>query len=649
MRDIVTGGYRNRMIGGSSKEEWNMYFQRHRKEIVIFMDLFIIVCVYCFLFQLLPESNGIGDSNLIYLLPSLIVLMVCDTIAQYLFKTYSSIWRYAQSKEYLMLLWAGAFGFITFLSIDQFLLQSNISLRFFVVAHVIVLFGMLFMRLCYRYYCRAKIKVSALGRIPVLIIGADNLGVRLLEETMNNPNSRYLAIGIIDDSIEKIGKSIHNVPVNGPISSLNQILMSTPAKEVIVDRSCISTENFNRIIEVCRKGNIRVRIIPDTFYLLQKDTYNLWDNVRDLWIDEVLGREQIFFDYDEIREFIDHKVILVTGGGGSIGSELCRQIAKFDPKELIILDFYENNVYELQQELKQLYGDRLSFQIEIASIQDKDKINYIFEKYRPNIVFHAAAHKHVPLMESCPEEAVKNNVFGTYHVVMAADRYEVDKFVLISTDKAVNPTNIMGASKRFCEMILQSMRNRSKTEYVAVRFGNVLGSNGSVIPLFQNQIAHGGPVTITDMRIERFFMTIGESTQLVLQAGAMANRSEIYVLDMGQPIKIIELAENLIRLSGYAPYVDIKIIETGLRPGEKLFEELLMSSEELIGTENHKIFIERQKEISKEEIEYKLEILQQAVEGKSVNGVKEAMKSVVSTYRDPEEVNEGIGMERKRE
>lgn len=327
-----------------------------------------------------------------------------------------------------------------------------------------------------------------------------------------------------------------------------------------------------------------------------------------------LGRERIVFNNQEVFDFLRGKVVMVTGGGGSIGSELCRQIAKRAPKELVVVDIYENNAYDLQQELKMEYGGNLNLKVEIASVRDREKVRELVEFYRPQIIFHAAAHKHVPLMEECPEEAVKNNVFGTYNVVHAADEFGVDKFVLISTDKAVNPTNVMGATKRFCEMILQSMKGVSKTEYAAVRFGNVLGSNGSVIPLFRRQIEAGGPVTVTDKRIIRYFMTIPEAAQLVLEAGAMAGSSEVFVLDMGQPVKILDLAENLIKLSGYVPYVDIDIVETGLRPGEKLYEELLMKSDGLIKTTSSKIFIERQQEISQQEMDQKLEILRQALQ-----------------------------------
>lgn len=360
----------------------------------------------------------------------------------------------------------------------------------------------------------------------------------------------------------------------------------------------------------------------------------------DIDIEGLLGREQVNLTDNEVECFIKDKVVLVTGGGGSIGSELCSQIAKLSPNCLVILDVYENNAYDIQQELMHVYGDSLKLKVEIASIRDKKKIDSIFRTYKPDIVFHTAAYKHVPLMEQCPEEAVKNNILATYFLVQMAVKYKVYKFVLISTDKAVNPTSVMGASKRFCEMIIQSMRDSSNTDFVAVRFGNVLGSNGSVIPLFLKQIMQGGPVTITDKRIVRYFMSISEAVQLVLQAGAMPGNSEIYVLDMGAPVKIIDLAEKLIRLLGYRPYVDIPIIEVGLRPGEKLFEELLINSKELLATPNHKIYIEQKENITQDEIKGKLTMLVKALEADDSEYIKDVLKQIVPTYKNPEEVNQ---------
>lgn len=354
--------------------------------------------------------------------------------------------------------------------------------------------------------------------------------------------------------------------------------------------------------------------------------------------DELLGRKPVSLIKEDIQRFLTDKVILVTGGGGTIGSEICRQAARGEPRQLIILDNYENNAYELQQELTCNFRN-LNLKVEIASVQDPLSVNNIFKKYHPQLVFHAAAHKHVPLMEDCPAEAIKNNIFGTYQVIAAAKEYKTEKFVLISTDKAVNPTNIMGASKRFCEMILQSMKHCEATKFAAVRFGNVLGSNGSVIPLFQSQIDRGGPLTITDKNIVRYFMTVTEAACLVLKAGEMAASAEIYVLDMGKPVRILKLAEDLIRLNGYVPYKDIEIIETGLRPGEKLYEELITGKGELTATVNHKIFIEKQEEIALSQITYSLEQLKEAIKTGSSERIRSVLKEAVPTYKEPAEVN----------
>ena len=390
-------------------------------------------------------------------------------------------------------------------------------------------------------------------------------------------------------------------------------------------------------------GRVRVSVLPSTMDLIQQKPIR--SQLREIRIEDLLGREPVQLDPAPIDAYISGKIVMVTGGGGSIGSELCRQIVRHDPKELIIVDIYENNAYDIQQELLYRYNNRLNLKVEIASIRDRARMNQLFSVYRPDVVFHAAAHKHVPLMENSPQEAIRNNVFGTLNLVQAADKYQVKKFLLISTDKAVNPTSVMGASKRLCEMILQSMKGRSSTDFVAVRFGNVLGSNGSVVPLFQHQIAAGGPVTVTDKRIIRYFMTISEAAQLVLQAGAMARKNEIYVLNMGRPIKILNLAENMIRLSGRIPYQDIDIVETGLRPGEKLYEELLISSRDIERTENSQIFIERQSSITPGELKEKLDILREALEKNDPSLIREALHKVVPTFHEPDELNRVQGEE----
>ena len=415
-------------------------------------------------------------------------------------------------------------------------------------------------------------------------------------------------------------------------------------QEIVVAIPSISEDRRHEILrQLSTLDKVKIRVLPSTLDMLNQQPIRT--QMRDIQIEDLLGRDPIHLDPAPVDRFLGGKTVLVTGGGGSIGSELCRQIVKHDPKKLVVVDIYENNAYDIQQELLYKYGGRLDLSVEIASIRDRERLRQLFAKYRPDVVFHAAAHKHVPLMETSPMEAVRNNIFGTWNLVRAADEFGVARFIQISTDKAVNPTNIMGASKRMCEMIVQSMKGRSDTAFAAVRFGNVLGSNGSVVPLFKRQIAGGGPVTITDKRIIRYFMTIPEAAQLVLQAGAMARQNELYVLDMGRPVKILELAENLIRLSGYTPYRDIAIVETGLRPGEKLYEELLIASRDIEKTENNQIFIERQPAITPEELEGKLALLSAALEKSEPDAIREALHEVVPTFHEPDEVNRSQGKE----
>jgi FlaA1/EpsC-like NDP-sugar epimerase len=390
----------------------------------------------------------------------------------------------------------------------------------------------------------------------------------------------------------------------------------------------VSKKAIKEIVDICNQTNCNLKILPGIYQFMNNEVSI--SNLRNVDVEDLLGRDSIKVDLDSIMGYVKDKVIMVTGGGGSIGSELCRQIAIQGPRQLIIIDIYENNAYDIQQELKKNYP-HLNLVVLIASVRNTTRMNQIFKTYRPQIVYHAAAHKHVPLMEDSPNEAIKNNVLGTWKTVQAADLYGAEKFVLISTDKAVNPTNIMGASKRICEMIVQTYNNRSNTEFVAVRFGNVLGSNGSVIPLFKKQIDAGGPVTVTHPDIIRYFMTIPEAVSLVLQAGAYANGGEIFVLDMGEPVRILDLAENLIRLSGYKPNEDIMIEFTGLRPGEKLYEELLMEEEGLLDTENKMIHIGMPIEIDEEKFLQQLEDLKQVCQLEPV-GIRNLIKEIVPTY-----------------
>ena len=471
----------------------------------------------------------------------------------------------------------------------------------------------------------------------IMLIGAGEAGRMLAREYLTSSNVSAKLCCVIDDNEAKWGKYLEGIPVIGGRDKITEAANRFHITQIIFAIPTATAKEKKDILEICRDTGCRVRTVPGLYQLVSGEVTIA--AVKDIQMEDLLGREPVKLNMEMMDRFLSGRTVLVTGGGGSIGSELCRQIVKYHPKKLIIVDIYENNAYDIQQELLRTYGDALDLRVEIASVRDKERIYGMFEALQPEIVFHAAAHKHVPLMEECPAEAIKNNIFGTYHVVRAAEKFGVKKFVMISTDKAVNPTNIMGATKRFCEMILQS-RSMSTTEFCAVRFGNVLGSNGSVVPLFRKQIESGGPVTITDKRIIRYFMTIPEAAQLVLEAGAMARQSQIFVLDMGDPVKILDLAEDLIRLSGLEPYRDIEIREIGLRPGEKLYEELLMKSETLSKTENSKIFIEQQQYIDPDEILNDLEILDRAVsEDYGGEELIRLLHSMVPTYRTPEEVN----------
>lgn len=610
---------------------------RYRKQIVFLMDLFIVNFVYFVMIYWVPIRNGTLITEIFTWIPNLTLMIVCLCGFLWASKSYDSLWRYAETDEYISLIFMGGLAYVVYFLIQKILPIPKIPSVLSLCIYSMSLLLMMTARFIYRKY-RMKVTSRNQGKkVRCAIIGAGNAGVALLNEMKNNVSNHYQPVCFFDDDPEKVGKFIHGIEVKGKIDMMPLLLRNTMVTEIIFAIPSANPTRRKEILEMCSTLHCHVKVLPDSFAAVQSE--NLTQNVRNVKIDDLLGRERVVFNNQEVLGFLQDKVIMVTGGGGSIGSELCRQIAKRGPKRLIVVDIYENNAYDLQQELKMEYGNKLDLKVEIASVRDREKVRELVGYYRPQIIFHAAAHKHVPLMEECPEEAVKNNVFGTYNVVHAADEFGVDKFVLISTDKAVNPTNVMGATKRFCEMILQSMKGRSHTEYAAVRFGNVLGSNGSVIPLFRRQIEAGGPVTITDKRIIRYFMTIPEAAQLVLEAGAMAGSSEVFVLDMGQPVKILDLAENLIKLSGYVPYVDIDIVETGLRPGEKLYEELLMKSDGLMKTTSSKIFIERQQEISQEEMDEKLDILHKALQAGGRENIRLAMKQVVPTYRDPEEVN----------
>ena len=559
--------------------------------------------------------------------------IICTLVIFMLFKLYSSIWQYAGPIE------AGnvvmACGVSVVVQFIGYHLMGLPMFRSYYILYVgILMFLILASRFAYRFIRMLKNKrIRNKNATRIMIVGAGESCNMLIKEITNSSYINGQVKCLIDDDPAKIGKYVQGIKVVGDRDTILHNARKYENDEIIIALPSASKKRIKEITNICKESDCELKILPGMYQLVNGEVGI--SNLRNVEVEDLLGREPISVNVDSIAEYVRGKVVLVTGGGGSIGSELCRQIARHIPKQLIILDIYENNAYDIKQELEQKYP-RLNLLVLIGSVRNTSRVNWIFEKYRPDIVYHAAAHKHVPLMEDSPNEAIKNNVFGTLKTVQAADRYGTQRFVLISTDKAVNPTNIMGASKRMCEMIVQMYDHRSKTEFVAVRFGNVLGSNGSVIPLFKKQIAHGGPVTVTHPDIIRYFMTIPEAVSLVIEAGLYAKGGEIFVLDMGEPVKILDLAENLIRLSGYTPYEDIQIRFTGLRPGEKLYEELLMDEEGLTDTENKMIHIGKPIEIDEDKFIHQLEALKKVTEQEPDN-IRKIIKEIVPTYNPQEQ------------
>ena len=570
--------------------------------------------------------------------PCLVVQLIVTAIVFFWRRMYHYIWRTVNAYDVIRMCVSVILAFALSNLCCMFL---NLSLpkSVWVMIFVFQLCGLVGVRCVLRLWTVVHHSYGKRhrGEERIMLIGAGESGRMLSRELRTSAQVQGRLCCVIDDNPQLHGKYLDGVRIVGGRDQIENAAKRYNITQILFAIPTIQQEEKAAILNICKMTGCRLRVLPGLYQLLNGEVS--LSAVKDVQVEDLLGRTPVQLNKAVVSDFLEDKVVMVTGGGGSIGSELCRQIATCHPRRLIILDIYENNAYDIQQELKRQYGTRLDLRVEICSIRDKKRVYQIFEQYRPDVVFHAAAHKHVPLMEDCPDEAIKNNIFGTYHVVRAAEKYGVKKFVMISTDKAVNPTNLMGATKRFCEMILQSRRG-SSTEFCAVRFGNVLGSNGSVIPLFKRQIANGGPVTITDKRIIRYFMTIPEAAMLVLEAGAMAKQSQIFVLDMGQPVKILTLAENLIRLSGLEPYKDIEIKEIGLRPGEKLYEELLMQSEHLLTTENEKIFVEEQQLIPQRDIMCGLISLDNFVSAQRPKDELIAlMRYLVPTFRDPDEVN----------
>ncbi len=560
----------------------------------------------------------------------MIIASVVKLITYMSFKLYSSLWKYAGAYELSKIILASLVS-NTFMMGYMFLSVTPIPRSIFIITFFIDSFSIGAIRFGYRIFrriVRGDILLIKSSR-KVMLIGAGDAGAALINEYHMHPELKCTPIAIIDDNRGKQNKKLSGVPVLGAREDIVKVAEEKQIDEIVITIPSASPKTINELYTICSNTKCKVKILPSLSQLID-ETVSV-QKIRDVKIEDLLGRDTIKLDNNEIGGLIKEHVVMVTGGGGSIGSELCRQIASFSPMRLIILDNYENNAYEIQNELLAKYPD-LKLNTVIANVREKARLDNIFRTYRPDIVFHAAAHKHVPLMEANPTEAIKNNVFGTLNVAECADKYGAKRFVMISTDKAVNPTNIMGATKRVAEMIIQAFAKQSKTEFVAVRFGNVLGSNGSVIPLFKKQIEQGGPVTVTDPEIIRYFMTIPEAVQLVLQAGAMAEGGEIFVLDMGEPVKIYDLAKNLIKLSGFEPDVDIKIEFTGLRPGEKLYEELLLAEEGIQATKNNKIFVAQPLHSDMAILRREIDCLKDII-SRNADEAREYMKVIVPNYK----------------
>ncbi|WP_313346666.1 nucleoside-diphosphate sugar epimerase/dehydratase [Sedimentibacter sp.] len=611
------------------KDLYNI-LNKYRKLILVLIDTCIAVLSY-----LMPYVvSGIHPIKIDFFKEQFLIFTSIYIGAFIVMGVYKNMWRYAGIEDIFQCLKASVVGNILFFAVT---ILFRIPVRYYVypVVFPVSSFCTMAVRIVYRAILilgdKNTKKLSHYTNI--MIVGAGQATSAILNEIdRNNPNN-YIVRCIVDDDETKVGRSINSVPIVSLTENIPLMVKKYKIEEIILSIPSIDKENKKRILDICSTTKCKLKILPEVYSLLTNDM-DVMAKIRDVQVDDLLGREPINLDCELTKKYINNKTVLVTGGGGSIGSELCRQISSYLPKKLIILDIYENNAYDIQQELIRAYGDVLDIEVEIASVRDKNKLDKIFESKNIDIVFHAAAHKHVPLMEKNPEEAIKNNVIGTYNVAQTSDEYNVEKFVLISTDKAVNPTNVMGATKRIAEMIIQSFNKHSETDYVAVRFGNVLGSNGSVIPLFKQQIKAGGPITVTHEEITRYFMTIPEAVQLVLRSSSMAKGGEIFVLDMGEPVKIKDLAYNLIKLSGLEPEVDIKIEYTGLRPGEKLYEELLITNNEnQIKTDIDKIFIERPTKFDEQELFELIKELEQAAHDLDVDRIIFLIEKLVPTYK----------------
>ena len=621
----------------------------HRRLALCLFDILCYICVtvLCFVGTFVDKSLEIAPGPFF---TNAIVLALMIFTFRTVFGFYKNVWRYTYTKAYLSAILEDAAAAVVS-TLIAFIVRGFINKNFvfkmwqFVVISTLFCLVTLGSRYVYRLWHKHRNIISdepSAHKINVAIVGAGQMGALLADELRCSKTSSYNPIAFIDKDKAKKGDFIGGVKVYHEDENIVQTVKKLPVQEIFIAMPGLDSEAISHLYKLYIKTGCKIKLYDTPVREIGQEEAQGKRALREFQIEDLLFRKQLKINNRRSLDFYRDKTVLVTGGGGSIGSELCRQIAKLSPKKLIILDIYENNAYDIQQELLRNYGDKLDLTVFIASVRDAKRLDTIFAQCRPDVVFHAAAHKHVPLMENNPAETIKNNVLGTYNTANSAEKYGVKKFIMISTDKAVNPTNIMGASKRMCEMIVQCRRD-SKTCFSAVRFGNVLGSNGSVIPLFRSQIAKGGPITLTDKRIIRYFMTIPEASQLVIQAGAMAHSGELFVLDMGKPVKIYDLAVNMIRLSGLVPEEDIKIEEVGLRPGEKLYEELLIKTETMEKTDNDMIFIETDTPYTRAEVDAKIAMLTRVVEETAdelaSEKIVEAMKNAVPTFIDPNEVN----------
>lgn len=619
------------------------------------------IAIFLLVVFFMVSAYGIYSEDITEFVETVIATLACLLFCRIMGNAYHMVIRYGGVGVYMRIFATDLIALLFYFPLKYVFGLRNMESKTWLLIIMLNLLGAVGIRLMYRYCYRYGVRKDKKGeflrwllvlfagetvikerrnenkRIRVAVLGAGRLGAVLADEPLSNDSAAYVPVCFIDQDADKIGREIMGLPILAEGKDTLDDLKEMGVQEIVFAITNIVNTKKEMLFNFYRKAGYKVKVYDFSVADIAKSGKRM---LREFDIDELLFRQPIVVNNEFVADYYKGKVILVTGGGGSIGSELCRQLAKMQPKQIVALDIYENGVYDLQQELRLLYGNKLDFKAEIANICCERSMRRIMEEYHPQIVVHAAAHKHVPLMEKNCIEAVENNVFGTLNVIKLCEEYGAQRFMMVSTDKAVNPTNIMGATKRMCEIIARAhSASGSSVVFSDTRFGNVLGSAGSVIPLFKRQIANGGPITLTDKHIIRYFMTIPEASQLVLHSGAIAKNGELFVLDMGQPIKIYDLAVNMIKLSGLEPFRDIDIIETGLRPGEKLYEELLVKSETLRKTDNDLIFIEKDEPISMEELESRLELLRTAIRSNDDETVRAAMRKAVPTYKTPEEVN----------